>query len=268
MHGLVGYCDRWSVKPGADIRFMVSSEFDRAFDCRFVRLVCADPNPDGPGYKEIEMPSPAGGRKTGRFQPAFPGSYGVVPALDLGDLSRGLTLTATVWPTTPAKGRQGIISLAAGGWRATLTVEAGGGGAVEIIQPNGARSVAAVAAPMLAREWYDLVAMIDPVAGRIAVCQTPRRHYGTIRDEGRTEATLIDWQAPAGPVRVRFAALAPDSSEVPADGHFNGKLERPCLWRGAHAHDASLAVQRGPIPDARTPDLIAAWDFSIGIPST
>ena len=25
MHPLVGYCDRWSVKPGERIRFMVSS---------------------------------------------------------------------------------------------------------------------------------------------------------------------------------------------------------------------------------------------------
>ena len=41
---LVGYCDRWSVKPGGTMRFMISSAEDGPFDLRFVRLICADPD--------------------------------------------------------------------------------------------------------------------------------------------------------------------------------------------------------------------------------
>ena len=55
MHALTGYADRWSVKQGEAIRFMISSAGGRDFALRFVRHVCADPNPAGPGYAEIPM---------------------------------------------------------------------------------------------------------------------------------------------------------------------------------------------------------------------
>ena len=76
MHPLVGYCDRWSVKPGETIRFMVSSRDDTEFSLRFARHICADPNPEGPGYREAAAPTPLEGTRPGLFQPAFLGSFG------------------------------------------------------------------------------------------------------------------------------------------------------------------------------------------------
>ncbi len=76
MHPLVGYCERWSVRPGSRIGFMVSSAGDAPFDLRFVRHLCADPNPNGPGYAEIAMPTAIDGARAGRFQPAWLGSHG------------------------------------------------------------------------------------------------------------------------------------------------------------------------------------------------
>jgi N,N-dimethylformamidase len=76
MHPLTGYCDRWSAKPGATIRFMVGSAGARPFRLRFVRHICADPNPNGPGYQEIAMPTPLDGEHQGREQRAFLGSFG------------------------------------------------------------------------------------------------------------------------------------------------------------------------------------------------
>jgi N,N-dimethylformamidase len=74
MTPLTGYCDRWSVQPGGTIRFMLSSAGDRPVELRFVRHVCADPNPAGPGYQEIAMPSPIDGRHPARAQAARLGS--------------------------------------------------------------------------------------------------------------------------------------------------------------------------------------------------
>jgi len=247
---IVGYCDRWSVKPGGTIRFMVSSADDRPFDLRFIRLTCADPNPDGPGYREIAMPSPADGTIAGRFQPAWPGSYGTVERLALGALPEGLVLGATVWPTTPTGKRRGVIALEAGGWRVELAIAAGGGAEIAVASPGGVHA-ATVAAPMLAREWYDLTAVVDPANARLVVSQRPHRRYATIRDEGTAGAALPEW-APPQAARLLLAAL-PDSGSngaprAPAAGHFNGKLERPWLRRGG-----------------AKAELIAAWDFSRGI---
>ena len=109
MHQLTGYCDRWSAKPGATIRFMTSSANNAPFALRFVRHLCTDPNPRGPGYREVPMPTPIDGTLPGRSQPAWLGSYGLAPGL-VGDFAHGLSIVATIWPTTPTSGRQGVVS--------------------------------------------------------------------------------------------------------------------------------------------------------------
>ena len=113
MHALTGYADRWSVRQGDAIRFMVSSAGGRDFALRVVRHICADPNPAGPGYAEVAMPSALDGTHRGRYQPAFLGSFGHVASLPV-DLRDGVLLSATIWPTTPGKGRQGLIALRVG----------------------------------------------------------------------------------------------------------------------------------------------------------
>jgi N,N-dimethylformamidase len=87
-HALTGYADRWSVKQGDPIRFMVSSAEGRDFTLRFVRHLCADPNPSGPGYSEVAMPSPLDGRHAGRQQPAHLGSFGYAASLPADPVRR------------------------------------------------------------------------------------------------------------------------------------------------------------------------------------
>src|SRR5208283_356466 len=100
MHALTGYADRWSVRQGDTIRFMISSANGQDFALRFVRHHCADPNPAGPGYAEIPMPSPLDGTQPGTQPPAHLGSFGHVASLPV-DLQGGVRLSATIWPTTP-----------------------------------------------------------------------------------------------------------------------------------------------------------------------
>src|SRR5258708_16539567 len=48
---LIGYANRFSVRPGEDIRFMVSTDLPD-YDAAIVRLIHGDENPAGPGLKE------------------------------------------------------------------------------------------------------------------------------------------------------------------------------------------------------------------------
>jgi N,N-dimethylformamidase len=252
MHTLTGYCDRWSVKPGSSIRFMVGSANSRPFRLRFVRHICADPNPHGPGYREIAMPTQLDGDHAGREQPAYLGSFGYVAALP-ADLSDGVTIAATIWPTTPEKGRQGIVSLALGHWHLALGIGTGGGAIVEVRGGDGAVR-AEVSRKLLARRWYDVSATLDR-KGFLHVLQRPHAPLG---DAGEAAATGAP-QPPARSASVYLAALPPDGA-APASAYYNGKLERPALWRGAR-HQGGGPAHRG------ASGLIAAWDFSIGIPT-
>ncbi|HEY0419103.1 MAG TPA: N,N-dimethylformamidase, partial [Acetobacteraceae bacterium] len=205
MHQLTGYCDRWSVKPGERIEFRISSAGGRPFVLRVVRHLCADPNPEGPGYREIPMPSPIDGEHAGAEHGAWLGSFGHVPAL-AADLSGGISLAATIWPTTPGKGRQGIVALRAGGWTLALGIGPGGGAMLEAAGPDGVvRAEAPV--PLRARRWYDLVGTLD-AAGRLHVTQRPRAPLG---DRGEALATGAE-APPAGPASVFLAAMPPDGS--------------------------------------------------------
>ena len=52
---LIGYADRLSVRPGETIDFKVSSQGPAPFEASLVRIVCADPNPAGPGIQEVRL---------------------------------------------------------------------------------------------------------------------------------------------------------------------------------------------------------------------
>jgi len=233
---LTGYADRWSVKQGAEIGFMVSSAGGRDFTVRFVRHLCADPNPAGPGYAEVAMPSPLDGLHSGAERAAHLGSFGHAAALP-ADLQGGVTLSATIWPTTPDKGVQGLVALRIGGWTFALGIGPDGGAMAEVAAPAKPSARAQVPRRLLHRRWYDVSATLAR-DGSLTVTQTPHAPLG---DAGA--ATAQAGPPPAGLAEVLLAALPPEPTS-----HYNGKLECPAIRSAAGA-------------------TIAAWDFSIGIPT-
>ncbi|WP_395666559.1 N,N-dimethylformamidase beta subunit family domain-containing protein [Methylocella sp.] len=237
MHQLTGYVDRWSAKQGGTLRFMVSSAGGRDYALRFVRHLCADPNPAGPGYHEVPMPTGLDGTRPGTEQGAWLGSFGHAR---IGALPGGtLTLRATIWPTTPRKGVQGVLALAAPGWRFALGI--GPDGAFAEATGTAGPVRAATGRKLLERRWYDLTATIA-LDGTLSVEQRPHAPLG---DAGQGSARGA--QAGATGAEAFIAALPPDGGGAPATAHFNGKIERPAIL-GAN----------GPV---------AEWDFSIGIPT-
>ena len=242
MHNLTGYTDRWSVKQGGVVRFMVSSAGNRDFALRFVRHLCADPNPRGPGYAEQGMASVLDGTRAGVAQAAYLGSFGHVARLPV-DLHPGVSLAATIYPTTPGKGRQGVVSLRVGGWRLALGIGPNGGAMVEGVGPDGGVVRAEVGRRLHPHRWYRLTATIG-LDGGMNVTQEPLAPLG---EAGAAAGRAV--APPRGVAEVFLAALPPEG-EGPASGYFNGKIESPSV-----SHPWPLATK------------LAQWDFSIGIPT-
>ena len=105
---LVGYTDRLSVAPGDTIRFMVSSDHAR-YRSRLVRLIHGDTNPDGPGFKQVVVPSAIDGERAGEHHDIRSGSYAEIP-FDDAQPTGGFTFTAFIRPTLPGRGEQALLS--------------------------------------------------------------------------------------------------------------------------------------------------------------
>lgn len=110
MKQVIGYCDPWSVAPGERIAFKVSCTGAAEYRADLLRIICGDDTPGGPGLDLRPIASAVNGSYPAREQRNPIGSYIVVA--DHAALRGGgsLTVACLAWPTTPTKGRQGLIS--------------------------------------------------------------------------------------------------------------------------------------------------------------
>lgn len=243
---LIGYSDRLSARPGETIEFKVSSTGSAPYDARLVRIICGDPNPDGPGIKEEEIPADFAGSYPSRPQKAAQGSHVAVEMKD-GSLS-SFTLTATIWPTIPGKPDQGIISRFDPNTNEGYSLAIGPNGAeIRIGRKDTVPFQLAVGKPMRERAWYQVWARFDAESNTVSVGQQALGAPSLHDDSGVQTGTLDGTPAIDPSVPLLIAAIG--GTEV--TGHFNGKIEAPAIYAGAFDVDA-LAAQTA----------FASWDFS------
>ena len=96
---LLGYSDKLSGRPGDVVGVKVSSHLEEPYEARLVRVISADPNPDGPGMIEEEVPAAFAGPYPSRPQPFYPGSYVRIKRPLALASAPTLTLEAVIWPT-------------------------------------------------------------------------------------------------------------------------------------------------------------------------
>ena len=172
--GITGYSDRISVQPGQTIQFHVHSERSASYQADIVRLIHGDTNPDGPGYKEEEIETTVSGTYPGRHQAVHAGSYICVPHDARFDIS-SFTLMALVFPTTPTKGIQGIITKWSGPEETGygLFIDEQGELAVRIGRGKGVVEQVSSGKPLFRKVWYLVAASFDAASGHMTLVQEP-----------------------------------------------------------------------------------------------
>ena len=275
---LIGYTDRLSGRPGDTIEFKVSSRYQTHYDAALVRIICADPNPAGPGMLEAPVDSDLNGAYPSRLQPFYPGSYGSAAVAGLFHAAGSFSLVATIWPTTPDGGKQGILSCRdagdgdgddnGGGNGVDLYVNNDGGCGVSLVATGNECAVVRTGKKLKARNWYRMWASYDEASGRLSVGQQALH--------GDRELTCNSVKVQRAPTlaqvnRVIIAALNATGNAQSVHGHFNGKIESPMILdRPVDEKQIKCWGQwPGQGRDEQLPDgLLAHWDFSRGISST
>jgi N,N-dimethylformamidase len=241
---VTGYADRWSVKPGETIRFHIATDRPRAYSVRVARVLCGDPNPAGPGYREIAVPSALDGTHQGIAQPIVPGSFIDVPQIALPH-DGPLAFAITLFPTLDTDAVQPLLTL-----DSAVPVAIGLRNGSAFARIGTAEIVCS--RKLTPRRWHDVVLLL--AGGTATLHQAPR---ASRLDRAEAEwATAPIAARPAGAGHLRIAA--------DATLRFTGKLERPWISSGTANLDAVLATQRAPlaVPPNGT---IALWDFSRAI---
>ncbi|GAB5471137.1 MAG: large subunit of N,N-dimethylformamidase [Rhodospirillales bacterium] len=275
---VTGYSDRFSARPGEEIKFYVHSEFEEPFQADIVRLIHGDTNPDGPGFKEELIHTPVSDVYPGLHQPIHAGSYILVPHDERLNL-QSFTLCAFIYPTTPyvdvegvRVGPQAILSK----WDAEaesgygLFINDQGELCLRIGHSKGRVEEFSTGKPLFRKVWYKVAASYDAESGRVRVVQWPHvtntnggHGMSMLYPQDDTEATFTGSSYMGGPTAndcpfLMAAATAKSrSGRQIFGGHFkdlaapwdvpvhtlkyNGKIERPKVANRALS-DAEVQV--------------------------
>ena len=272
---LAGYCDRFSVRPGEGLDIMVSAEGTDRAALQLVRLIHGDENPDGPGFVEREVAASVNGTHAVRTQHTQAGSF-VRVADPEGRLTHvgSFTLWAYIWPRTPAKGRQGLLTRWQDADGSGYALGIGEDGALEFRIGDGAGNTDALAAdiPLVARQWYLVAAAYDPASGEATLYQEPvenryNNHLSKIVPLALSchARRRLGVRPAAADADFLWAAAQDRDPErgVVATQLYNGKIDRAGV-AGVALGRAALdrARDAGAMPVAG--DVIAAWDTTAG----
>ncbi|HLV02809.1 MAG TPA: LamG domain-containing protein, partial [Acidobacteriota bacterium] len=274
---ILGYADRMSVPPGETVRFMISSRQPQ-YQAELVRLIHGDPDPRGPGFKAEPVDAPFAGTYPGRVQTWNPGSYIEVPHDPVLSLESSLTLAAWIYPTTPRKGVQGLITkwdAEQGGYGLFIDQE----GTVSLWLSAGSGDIYRISAgvplfstppyhnsfPLPGVNWYFVAAVFDASNQTVRLYQLPSSSlpggHQPARVEVKTEATQVG--SNDHPLLIAAYRSGPGPRSSPS-GNFNGKIDRPVIFNRALGEDEIYSLQNGSI-GSDSSELVASWDFSIDI---
>lgn len=265
---VLGYAWPMVVSPGEEVAFHLSSASLTEAEATLLRVRCADPDPSGPGLRFTQPGCGIDGPVPLRHQPLHPGSCALVPDAPVLNRSGAFSLGLFLWPTAPGSGPQTILSRwrqdLVEGWKLALDAA----GHLEFVLAAGGRMWRlALPRPVLEREWIFVSAAYDPAAGRMRLGLDSLDPQGGRDRSGHVEAeapATITWPRATALVMAAHALEAGDAPRTAA--HLDGKIDRPRLHAAALPAETLRAQCESLAPRPGDPALIAAWDFSIGIP--
>jgi N,N-dimethylformamidase len=268
---IAGYTDKVSLTRGERLKVMVSCTAAPEFRASLVRTVCGDLNPAGPGFREEAIASAAEGTYRSREQICNAGSWIFVPANERFADPGGFSVQMHIWPTTPAKGEQALICIwddrAGSGFR--LVIDDQKALAIHVADGLGGTATISTGVALTERKWHFVAATYDAETRAVTLFQEAYSRSGA----GERPATVS--QTIAFPVSLPNKAPLVMAARPSGDhasrlltcDHYNGKMEKPRLLKGAVSRLQMEKCRQEAIPADIAADCIGFWDFSEGIAS-
>ena len=254
---LLGYTDRLSARPGETVQVKVSSQLDGEYQASLVRIICADPNPEGSGVVEEAVDGGFLGTYPARAQPFTPGSCMRVDLPCGIQLPEELSVSAMIWPTRLEAGAQSVLSIASDNQGAALVLglDHSARPRVMLRMTDGSWTEAVVPRSVGERSWVRLWASVSHASGELIM------GYGSGDDQAVASSQIEGSTALVTETMGRILVAACDQAGQRM--HFNGKIEGPAIYQ------ALLDWEDFATPSTTDPGMLfARWDFSQDISST
>ncbi|MGH9043264.1 MAG: N,N-dimethylformamidase beta subunit family domain-containing protein [Acidimicrobiales bacterium] len=237
---LLGYVDRFSVRVGESITFMLSAEGVGEYTTELVRLRYSDDDPDGPREKIDFIESAEGwrGRHRGLHQVTRVGSHVVVPDgnASLGGRD-GFAIAAFVYPTHTG-GPQSVLARYDSTLKRGYALGLDEDRRLTLLLGDGERVLEVCASePLDTHIWYGVGASYSPGEGRVTLAT----RAAATSVNSRFSPMVVDRDPHVTKEMTEIALAVADHGQLligaldPADdlGHFNGKIESPAFWSQA-----------------------------------
>ena len=239
---LIGYVTPLSAAPGGTLEFKISSQGNRPVTARALRLICCDPNPNGPGIKTGEADFGLAERYAGSAQAAYLGSCASGPIPTVGDQA-AVKVDLMVMPTLQADVVQTLFSLQNADATAGVAVVTRDN--MLFLRQLGTENSHGVGVGLVKDCWSRLEVAFDRDGVSVAVSRDPQK-----RGDDTNSATLshVTRRALAGVDHVCFAAVWRGHPEQ----SFNGSIENPSL---------STRHMDGTGKQELAWEIVASWNF-------
>lgn len=246
MTELVGYLDRWSVAPGETVDVRLSSDRPTLARLDLIRLGRGSERSE-PGGIVFEPVAEFGAQTLEiHHQCVDAGSHARFDGLSSLALEQG-TLGLLVSPWCVAGDEQTVAALRCGPTLLCVVIDENGHFAVRV-----GDAVARTAQRALPRHWVAMALSWTPSAVRLQVMD---------QRLGRWTTAQVQHGCPWGAASDIMLAGAP-MHDGSVGMHFDGRLERPVLWREPPTQEA---VHAALLQHAGHPaGAVACWDFAPG----
>ena len=249
---ITGYLDRFSHRAHETFTAYVSAEHPGRARAKLVRVVCGDPNPQGPGLRLDDMAHVFTTEFDADTQPIHLGSCGVVPTGPVRDAGAACTWTVLAWMAAAGPAR---VAMAERQGAVSVILRVGAQGAAASLSWSGGEAEITTGVAMRRLCWWRIWVSADPARGRITIGQA------TLDDDAMVAETRAPGLVLPASGSVTFAArdaaagYAAACDAAALGEHFTGKLEAPAILPGLHTESATM----------RRTTPLAAWDFAVGI---
>jgi N,N-dimethylformamidase len=232
---IVGYANRFSVRPGGKLDFMVSTSGD-SYTASMVRFLGGMSNMETRSIPEETVHAQCAGVYKGRLQENNAGSYAELP-LPSSWLSGGeFTVQLWIQPTKPAaNGSQAIWSARSDGSpaEASLFLDRDGHLLFSLTDGSGRSAHVRTNLPIDAGKWHYIAAQYSAKSSTASLITRRRDGWRLSDDMQLGSATVsLDFAGVCVP-KVLLAASTRGDKPDRTHQHYNGKIENPRFFQVA-----------------------------------